>query len=176
MMRGSLAMMAALALFGADAAQAKIVAALPNGFDVGDSVEIAAPPAAVWATLIEPSRWWNPAHTWSGDAAHLSIDPRPGGCFCESLPDGGVQHLTVVFVQQGKLLRLHGALGPLQDEAAEGPLSFALAPGGAGTVLKWSYRVGGYLRGGGEKWAPLVDEVLGEQIVRLKAVTEKPGH
>jgi uncharacterized protein YndB with AHSA1/START domain len=174
MMRAALAMMSALGALGVDAAHAKVVTAVPAGFDIGDTVEIAAPPGVVWATLMKPSSWWNPQHSWSGDAANLSIDPRPGGCFCESLPGGGVQHLTVVFVQPEKLLRLRGALGPLQDEGADGPLSFALESGGVGTVLKWSYRVGGYLRGGGEKWGPLVDMVLAEQIARLKVAAEKP--
>ena len=49
------------------------------------------------------------------DAKNLSIDARPGGCFCEKLPNGGgVEHARVVYVAPREVLRLSGALGPLQ--------------------------------------------------------------
>ena len=65
-----------------------------HGFSIRHVVEVAAPPARVWDALIQPGRWWDPAHTWSGEARNLRIEPRPGGCFCEDLPDGGVRHMA----------------------------------------------------------------------------------
>src|ERR1044071_7404786 len=94
-----------------------------QGFIVRNSATIAAPPAAVWAALVQPSRYWNPAHSYSGNGANLTIEPRAGGCFCEALPDGGsVEHLRVTMVQPNQLLRLSGALGPLGTEGLAGGL------------------------------------------------------
>ena len=86
---------------------------------------------SVYRELGQGRRWWDPAHTWSGSARNLKLEPKAGGCFCEKLADGGsVQHGRVIFAQPGKLLRLEGALGPLQDMAVTGVLSFNLAPDG----------------------------------------------
>ena len=68
------------------------------GFLVRHEMTIAAPPARVYDALVrEVGSWWNPSHTFTGDAKNLSIDARPGGCFCEKYPNGGgVEHLRVV--------------------------------------------------------------------------------
>ena len=94
--------------------------------------------------------WWSPSHTFSGDARNLSIDARPGGCFCEKCPSGGgIEHLRVVHAAPDRLLRLAG-----------------------GTRLELSYSVGGFMPDGFEKIAPAVDRVLGEQAQRLKLFVE----
>src|SRR3546814_9802807 len=36
--------------------------------------------------LSQPGRWWNGAHSYSGSAANLRLEPVAGGCFCEALP------------------------------------------------------------------------------------------
>ena len=93
----------------------------PSGFTVRITVHVAAPPSGVFDALTMPSRWWNPQHTFSGDASHLRLELKAGGCFCETLPNGGsVQHLTVVYVDPGKALRLRGALGPFQSLGVDG--------------------------------------------------------
>ena len=98
--------------------QAELLKSSETGFTARNVVTIAATPDTVWAALIEPARWWNPAHSWSGQGANFSFDARAGGCFCEALPNGGsVEHQRVVFANPGKLLRLRGGLGPLQGEA-----------------------------------------------------------
>jgi uncharacterized protein YndB with AHSA1/START domain len=152
---------------------ATLVEVTPNGFAVRHEVTLAAPPDAAWRTLLDVARWWNPDHTFSGSAANLSIDARPGGCFCEKLADGGgVEHLRVVYLAPGRQLRMAGALGPLQGSGLAGSMTwqFAEAPGGARLVL--TYSVGGYMQGGFEKIAPAVDRVLGEQVQRLKAAVD----
>jgi hypothetical protein len=85
-------------------------------------------------------RWWDREHTYSGDAKNLSIDPRPGGCFCEALPPhgGGVQHAMVVLAIPGKTLRMVGGLGPLQESGLAGALTFEFADRGAGTYVTMS--------------------------------------
>ena len=141
-----------------------------NGFVIEATVMAEASPAAVYRQLVRVAGWWDPKHTWSGSARNLKLDPRAGGCFCEKLADGGsVQHARVIFAQPGKLLRLEGALGPLQDMAVTGVLSFNLAPDGPGTRINMTYRVAGVLTMDSAKLAPLVDQVMGIQLGRLRS-------
>ncbi len=126
-------------------------------------------PAAAYRALVKVSDWWDPAHTWSGSSKNLALGARAGGCFCEKLKEGGsVQHARVLFAQPGQLLRLEGALGPLQDMAVTGVLSFTLAPDGPGTRITMSYRVAGALTMDPAKLAPLVDQVMTSQLERLR--------
>jgi hypothetical protein len=119
-------------------------------------------------------RWWDPAHTYSHDSKNLSIDARPGGCFCERLADnGGVQHAMVVLAIPGKTLRLVGGLGPLQDSGLHGSLTWDLADREGGTDATLTYSVGGYRQGGLQALAPVVDAVLSTQLRRLKSFAEK---
>src|SRR5277367_3875178 len=98
-MRGWVAMAVGLALAGT-AARADVVDANASGFQVKEAVQIAAPSAKVWAALGEVGRWWNGEHSWSHDARNLSLELKPGGCWCETLPDGGgARHMTVIYTQ-----------------------------------------------------------------------------
>ena len=154
----------------AGSAQAEVKSLTSNGFEVLETLMIEAPVERVYAALGEIGRWWSPSHTFSRDSANLSIELRAGGCFCERLKDGGsVQHLIVVYAAPGQGLRLRGALGPLQAEGVDGALGWSLE---GGTSVTQSYVVGGYLRGGMEQWAPKVDNVLHEQLDRLKRYVE----
>jgi hypothetical protein len=154
------------------------------GFVVRGDAAIAKAPLEVWATLIAPAKWWSKAHTWSGDATSLYIDAQASGCFCELLPinkdapagtrRGSVEHMHILFSDPGRLLRMSGALGPLQGEAAHGTLSVTLSPDGEATKLRWEYVVGGYMRMPVDQIAPAVDGVLTEQFSRLAALLEPP--
>ena len=141
-----------------------------GGFTIESTVMAEAAPAEVYRRLIKVAGWWDPKHTWSGSARNLKLEPKAGGCFCERLADGGsVQHARVIFAQPGKLLRLEGALGPLQDMAVAGVLTFSLAPDGPGTRITMTYRVAGVLTMDSAKLAPLVDQVMGIQLGRLRS-------
>lgn len=153
--------------------QAGVKTATANSFVVEHKVPLAATPARAYQALTEVGRWWNPEHSWSGKAGNMTLDARAGGCFCEALPEGGsVQHLQVVFAAPAKMLRLRGALGPLQSEGVEGSLTFELTPveEGAASELLLRYIVSGYspLMPLNE-WAPAVDGVLLEQVTRLQS-------
>jgi uncharacterized protein YndB with AHSA1/START domain len=168
---------AALALTAATAlapeTRAEVVDAQANGFQVKRTAVLNASADKVYAALSQPSQWWNKEHTWSGSAANLSLAPMAGGCFCEKLPNGGsVMHMTVVYAQPGQGLRLSGALGPLQMSGATGHLGWTLAEKDGKTTLTQTYGVGGYMTGGLDKIAPVVDQVLGEQFDRLKVYVE----
>jgi uncharacterized protein YndB with AHSA1/START domain len=146
----------------------------PTGFLVKLEVNINAPVAKVYEALVgRIGLWWNPEHTYSHDAKNLSIDPRPGGCFCEKLPNGGgVEHLRVVHVSPGEVLRLSGGLGPLQASGLAGSLTWKLTGGGENTRVQLSYSVGGFIDGGFEKIAPAVESMLSDQLNRLKLFIE----
>jgi uncharacterized protein YndB with AHSA1/START domain len=166
-------LIAATLLAAATAAHAEVVDAQANGFEVKREAVLNAPADKVYAALSQPSQWWNKDHTWSGSAANLSLAPMAGGCFCEKLPKGGsVMHMTVVFAQPGQGLRLFGALGPLQTTGATGHLGWSLSEKDGKTTLVQTYDVGGYRKGGLDKLAPAVDQVLSEQFDRLKAYVE----
>lgn len=141
---------------------------------VHEEATIAAPADRVYESIVKGiGRWWDPAHTYSGESKNLTIDPVPGGCFCEKLPDGGgVSHLTVVFVSPGKLIRFSGALGPLQQGGLAGSMTYKPTPAGDATRCEVSYAVGGYFKGGLDATAPAVDHVQGGQLERLKRYVE----
>jgi uncharacterized protein YndB with AHSA1/START domain len=144
-----------------------------NGFVVRHEVVIAAPAPKVYDALLgHVGAWWSPQHTYSGDSRNLTIDPRPGGCFCERLPSGGVEHMRVVHLRDNRLLRMHGALGPLQGSGVAGAMTWALTPAEASTRLELTYSVGGFIAGGFDAMAPAVERVLGEQVLRLKRYVE----
>lgn len=162
-------------VLGAPLVAAPAAAQAPaTGFEVRHEASIAGAPAQVFQALVEDvGQWWNPSHTYSGDAANLSIDARPGGCFCESFPDGGgAEHMRVVFVAPGEMLRLSGGLGPLQAFGVAGSLTWTLTGTADGTRVEWSYAVGGFMEDGFEAMAPAVGAVLGEQLQRLQRFVE----
>jgi hypothetical protein len=155
-------------------ASAAVISATDAGFEVLETVSVAASPKESYARLVNIAAWWNKEHTFSGDSANLTLDVRPGGCFCERLKDGGgVQHLTVTYVAPNQALRFSGALGPLQSLGVTGSMTIALTgAAGGGTDIGLRYRVAGYSTDGIKKWAGPVDEVLGQQIARLKKLID----
>lgn len=154
-------------------AGAAVVESAATGFAIEQSVHIAAPPATVYDALVHPAKWWDSAHTFSGSAANLSIEPHAGGCFCEALPNGGsVQHGQVVVAAPGQTLRLRGPLGPFQGQGVDGALTFSLKPRGDGTDLALSNTIGGFVKGGFADWPARADAMLAGQLARLKRYLE----
>lgn len=148
-----------------------------NGFAVENSVDVGADSATVYRLLSQPARWWHGEHSYSGNAANLTLEARAGGCFCETLPGrggeaGSVEHGRIVYAAPGQRLRISGALGPLQAEAVTGTLTFDIAPAARGVRVTMSYVAGGYVRMGAGRMAPLVDRVLAEQLAGLKRAAE----
>jgi uncharacterized protein YndB with AHSA1/START domain len=151
-----------------------VVDASAGGFTVRTTVAIRAAPGDVYQRLVRNiGDWWNPSHTFSGNAHNLSIEEKTMGCFCERLPGGGgVRHMEVVYVAPGKTLRLSGALGPMQAIAASGIMTIELSAAEGGTKLEVTYAVAGYLPAGMNTWAAPVDGVVEEQFTRLKNYVE----
>ena len=162
-------LVAALAFAAAAASRAEVVDVGENGFTIKETASVSADPARAWAAAVEVGKWWDPEHTYSGDAANLSLDPKPQGCWCEKLPGkGGVAHMTVVFADPGRTLRLTGGLGPLQSLAVAGVMTWTFIPVEKGATVEMTYLAGGYNRGGFKDLAPGVDAVLRAQIERYQ--------
>jgi hypothetical protein len=167
--------LACLALAGlcalAPGARAAVVSSGPSGFVVHQEISIARPAQAAWQRLLRVQDWWSSEHTWSGKASNLSLELRPGGCWCERLAGGGfVRHMEVIYANPPRMLRLAGGLGPLQGMGASGTLSVTLKPDTAGgTQLSVEYAVTGYFATGHAELANAVDHVLAEQFARYAA-------
>ena len=155
-------------------AQAEVVASSEDGFVTRDSAIVDATPMQVWLALISPGKWWNDAHTWSGDAANMTLKPQAGGCFCERIPEnvdadrvtleGSVEHMRVIQAFPERALRMRGGLGPLQSEPVSGVLTIVISEAEKGTQIVWEYVVGGYMRYEVGTIAPAVDGVMTQQL------------
>jgi uncharacterized protein YndB with AHSA1/START domain len=167
----------AVLLFAACFARAEIVESGPGGFTVKTTLNIKAPPDDVYRKFMHDiGEWWNPVHTFSGDAHNLRIEDHPGGCLCEKLPNNGfTRHLELITLVPGKRLVLSGAMGPLQTLSATGTMQFVFTPSEGGTKLDAIYAVAGYLEKGMNSWAIPVDMMLAEQVSRFKSYVET-GH
>ena len=167
------AIFAFAALLIGTAAGAEVTDSAENGFTTVNEVEIAAERSEAWADALDIGKWWSSDHTISGDASRMSIQPRPLGCFCETLgQDAGVVHLTVTSVMPTVLLRMTGGLGPLGLRGVDGNMTWEFDDADGGTRVRFSYAVGGYMDGGLDQIAGGVDYVIGDALTRLKAYVE----
>jgi len=150
-------------------AGADVVSASPNGFEIRHTVNLVVKPDIAFQSFGNIPAWWNPDHTYSGSSANLSLALTPGGCFCERFPKGGgIEHLRVAYVDPGKRIVLTGALGPLLYEATSGVLDVQVKSTGGGSQVTIDYRAAGFYKGGADKLAPLVDQVLADQVKRYR--------
>lgn len=137
------------------------------GFTVGTTLQVKGTPDEAFRKITDIAHWWSSKHTYSGDARNLAIEARPGGCWCEKLPNGGVMHMQVLTIMPGQLLVLTGGLGPLQQMGATGAMTFKLAKSESGTTIEFLYVVSGYAPNGMKALAPVVDSVLMDAMSRL---------
>ena len=173
MLRAPRSILTACALLAVSPADAEAIHVSATGFTSQYRDEVKASNDEVWKALVQLPRWWSGAHTYSGQASNLSLDAQGGGCWCERWGDGqSVQHGTVVLALPGRVLRVLGNLGPLQDLPVNGVLTFAITTQDGKTTLRLTYRVAGPADAGLDKLAPAVDRVMGEQFKRLKALAE----
>jgi uncharacterized protein YndB with AHSA1/START domain len=161
------------ALLGCSAAVAEVTAIAPQGFESRHAVVVELSPQVAYQRFIAIEGWWAGSHTYSGDARRLSLDARAGGCWCERLDGGSVEHMRVVYVDAGKAIRFEGGLGPLQELGVRGALTVTFTPAGAGSRVAMLYRVGGWRDTGFADLAPLVDAVLAEQFKSFAAATPR---
>ena len=172
-MRTRIAVVAACLFLMPRPSAGEVVDRAANGFTVRSEVTVMAGPDASYAALARVAEWWDAAHTWSGSAGNLRLEAKAGGCFCESLPNGGsVEHAVVVYAAPGQMLRVRGSLGPLQATALSGSLTWQFERAGDATKIILTYAVGGYFPGGADALAGPVDGVMSLQLGRLRAFVE----
>ena len=166
--------LACLALTGVDAT-ADVVDRSASGFTVRTTVAVAATPQRIYQDLLSVGAWWDKDHTYSGNAKNMTLVAQPGGCFCEVFAGGSVEHGRVVNVSPNRMVRISSALGPLQEMATIGTMTWTIEPAkqGSGSTLTMTYAASGYAPGGMDKLADIVDTVLAQQVTLLKAYAER---
>jgi uncharacterized protein YndB with AHSA1/START domain len=170
---GVVAAAAALVALGGQRAAAEVVSVAGNGFELRETAHMAASPEKVYAAMLMPARWWSSEHTFSGSASNLTLDARVGGCWCETLPQGGsVEHMRIIYVAPGKILRLRGALGPFQGFAVDGVMTLSVKSVADGTDISLTYALSGYIKDGFDELSKAADHVLGEQVERLRKLVD----
>lgn len=140
-----------------------------SGFELEFTAVTSATPQVAFATLVDVTQWWDPAHTYGGEAEGLTLTLAPGGCLCEQFQGGQVEHMRVVYLKLGEAMRWLGGMGPLQALPVTGVMDWSVEPREGGSRLTLRYRVGGLF---GEspsvtEWADIVDGVLQGQFDRL---------
>ena len=174
-MSGRTALFIATLLVGAtfDVARSEVIDSGPVGFTSANEVVVSTDRTTAWIAAMDVSEWWHPDHTIGGDAAALYIDDVALGCFCEDLADGGeVVHLTVTTVSPDVMLRLSGGLGPLGLMGVNGNMTWEFIDHDEGTLIRFTYAVGGYAKDGLDGAAGPVDYVIGEALERLATYIE----
>lgn len=163
--------LATLALGAPAVGEVKAKAA--DGMTLQIVAEVALDRDGAWARLVNVPTWWSGSHTYSGSADNLSLNAEAGGCWCESWSGGEVEHGRVVMVMPKSVLRIDGAFGPLQEMGVSAAMTFTLSDGaGPGkTKITLDYKVVGSSLSGLDQLAPIVDQVLAEQVKRLASGT-----
>jgi hypothetical protein len=156
-------------LLAATPASAAVISADPHGLEVQEVVSLVIPQPKAYAAFGQVGQWWSKDHSYSGDAARMSLQLRAGGCFCESLEDGGgIEHMRVTYVKPGDQIVLTGSLGPLLYEATAGVMDVRFERIAGGARVTMNYRAAGFARGNGVEMAAQVDQVLAEQMKRFR--------
>lgn len=158
-------------------AAAEVVSSSAHGFEVRDTVNLVVPVAQAYAAFGRIHGWWSDSHSYSGKAANMKLALTAGGCFCETIPQGGggVEHMRVSLVQRNQRIVMTGALGPLLYEAAPGVMVVTFERVAGGSTVMMTYRAAGFANGNGDKLAPGVDKVLSEQLQRFRTFAAKGG-
>ena len=113
-------------------------------------VPIAATPAKVWSSLLNPSTWFffDPAMK-----SKHTLELTPGGQWTAENPDGSSMLMgTVAYFEPGKLLRITGQLG-LTHVPVSSVIIFELQPkkDGKATLLRIGTRMFGFMDTGVKK-------------------------
>ena len=155
--------------FSVSSVQADITKANPDHYTLRHEATSSMAPDVLWQRLIKPATWWHPEHSYSGDAANLSLDARAGGLWREDWAGGSVAHGEVLYVKDGEQLRLNAPFGPLQERAVTVVWTITITPEGEGSKVVFDEVANGTSESGLDALAPAVNFVKGEAIKRLVA-------
>lgn len=150
------------------AAQAEVIESSPERYVLKQQMESSLSPSELWKRLVEPSRWWHPDHTYSGDSANLSLDVQAGGLWREDWQGNSVFHGSILQVQTEKLLRLNAPFGPLQGLAVNVVWTINIEPvESGGSLVTFDEVANGSAASKLDALAGAVDFVKNEAIKRL---------
>ncbi len=158
-------------------ANAAVLEKSVTGFSLSVSTEVPGQPADAYSAFLKIGSWWSSEHSFSGDAKNFYIEAKPGGCMCETLPNGGfVRHSEVIRVIPGETLVLSGGRGPLQTMGVSAAMTVSFKASGNGTTVVIDYAVGGHDKDNFETLADAVDRVMTLQLTRFTSFvkTGKP--
>lgn len=155
-------------------AAAKVESTTSSGFVSVHEGEVALAPADAYAKFLLVGQWWKGEHSYSGDAANMTMTAAPGGCWCEAVPGGFVQHMAVVNAMPGERLVLSGGLGPLQAMGVQGAMTVSFTKTETGTHVSLRYAVGGYDPDGFAQLPDAVDAVMAEGFMRFADFAARP--
>ena len=141
MIRAALIAMAFVAV--AAPASAEVISRSADGFVLRFAVGVEAVPADVVAAVSELPQWWDPAHTYTGDAANLSLAFEEGGCWCERLADGTIFEHAVVTGIMADGVTMTAPLGPLHGKATKAELTFGSEAGNRGRLVTVDFVIEG---------------------------------
>lgn len=150
-------------------ANAEVVAASSSHYTLRNEAVSPLAPDALWNRLVHPATWWSPAHSYSGDAANLSLDLRAGGLWKEEWDGGSVAHGAVLSVNPGEQLRLEAPFGPLQSMAVNVVWTITVLPEGTGSKVIFDEVANGSDASNLDKIAGAVDGVKAEAMRSLVA-------
>jgi uncharacterized protein YndB with AHSA1/START domain len=157
------------------AAVAEVKQSADDGAFIEQRFQVSASPDVAWSALTHPERWWPSDHTWSGNATNMRLRAEAGACFCENWGENSVEHGRVIMAVPGKLLRISGALGPLQEMAVTGVLSIQLAAKDGGTEATVTYRLSGDVSQKLDAFISVVDKVVGQQFGSFASYASNPA-
>ena len=160
---------------------AEVTEKAPDGFMIQLERASSLPVSGVQTKARDIGSWWSSAHTYSGDAANMSLEPAGGSLFwIERWEAGFVEHGRVLVDMESEnaaTLRFRAALGPLQEMGVTGVLSIVSeaetdeeTP--EESTIRFQYVVTGASFSGLDGIADVVEMVLTEQIESLAASPE----
>lgn len=167
-------LLAALLATVAGPAAAEVKARSADGFTLTYERTVNVGRGDVFLAIESIGAWWDGAHTYSGAAANLRLEPFVGGCFCEALADGTTFEHGRITAFDDDHLGLNAPLGPLNGKATRADLTFSWperpVPGdGDETSVIMSFVVEGPGLGA---FADPVDRVMQGQFDRLIRLIE----
>lgn len=166
----SLLLAAAATLALAMPAAAEVVERSADHFVLRYEVGLETTPEDIYGAVGEVGKWWDSAHTYSGDAANLTLPLVVGACFCERLADGTeFEHGRVTAADPETGVLLAAPLGPLKGKTTRADLSIGWSAANRGWTLVMTYVVRGP---GVGAWADGVDAVMQVQYGRLMHFVE----
>lgn len=124
-------------------AAAEVVARTADSFTLRYAIGAEIAPEDIAPALEALPKWWDPAHTYSGSSANLSLDLTPGGCWCEKLADGtNFDHGRTVSVTPDSFV-FNAPFGPMRGKTTKAELTVTWPGANRGWTPTWTMVVEG---------------------------------